>query len=192
MHIRNIHVYIYMSIHTHTLIYTYIYIYLHTNVRIYIYIYIFTHIFIYLYNNVYIYICITIHINTYIHIYIHNHTHLYIQPCSAALGFRRSLHLKVEPLQARHLVICDSLRVCRGSWIKTPQKDVTEQVYPKTLFEIAMVLSTNSGSFPSNSHVSATFSILLRFGNPGIRQIVRNSLLDGSQMGRTNLDKSVW
>ena len=27
-----------------------------------------------------------------------------------------------------------------------------------------MVLSTNSGSFPSNSHVSATFSILLRFG----------------------------
>jgi len=27
-----------------------------------------------------------------------------------------------------------------------------------------MVLSTNSGSFPSNSHVSAPFSILLRFG----------------------------
>ena len=37
-------------------------------------------------------------------------------------------------------------------------------LHPKTLFEIAMVLSTNSGSFPSNSHVSATFSILLRFG----------------------------
>ena len=37
-------------------------------------------------------------------------------------------------------------------------------IHPKTLFEIAMVLSTNSGSFPSNSHVSATFSILLRFG----------------------------
>jgi len=34
-------------------------------------------------------------------------------------------------------------------------------IHPKTLFEIAMVLSTNSGSFPSNSHVSATFSILL-------------------------------
>jgi len=32
------------------------------------------------------------------------------------------------------------------------------QVHPKTLFEIAMALSTNSGSFPSNSHVSATFS----------------------------------
>ena len=32
------------------------------------------------------------------------------------------------------------------------------------LFEIAMVLSTNSGSFPSNSHVSATFSFLFRFG----------------------------
>ena len=42
-----------------------------------------------------------------------------------------------------------------------------EKVYdlhPKTLIEIAMVLSMNSGSFPSNSHVSATFSILLRFG----------------------------
>jgi len=39
-----------------------------------------------------------------------------------------------------------------------------EQFHPKTLFEIDMVLSTNSGSFPSNSHVSATFSILL--GNP--------------------------
>ena len=38
-----------------------------------------------------------------------------------------------------------------------------------------MVLSTNNCSFPSNSHVSATFSILLRFGNPGVRQIVRNS-----------------
>ena len=68
-HIRNIHVYIYMSIHTHTLIHTYIYIYLHTNVRIYIYIYIFTHIFIYLYNNVYIYM--------YNHPYKHIHTHLH-------------------------------------------------------------------------------------------------------------------
>jgi len=29
---------------------------------------------------------------------------------------------------------------------------------------IAVVLSTNSGYFPSNSHVSATFSIWLRFG----------------------------
>ena len=37
-------------------------------------------------------------------------------------------------------------------------------IHPKTLFEIAMVLSTNSGSFPSNSLVSVTFSILLRFG----------------------------
>ena len=37
-------------------------------------------------------------------------------------------------------------------------------VHPKTLIEIAMVLSKNTGSFPSNSHVSATFSILLRFG----------------------------
>ena len=52
-------------------------------------------------------------------------------------------------------------------------------LHPKTLFEIAMVLSTNRGSFPSNSHVSATFSILLRFGESGIRQIVRDSMLTG-------------
>jgi len=38
------------------------------------------------------------------------------------------------------------------------------QIHPKTLIEIVMVLLTNSGSFPSNSHVSANFSILLRFG----------------------------
>ena len=36
-------------------------------------------------------------------------------------------------------------------------------IHSKTLIEIAMVLSKNSGSFSSNSHVSATFSILLRF-----------------------------
>ena len=53
------------------------------------------------------------------------------------------------------------------------------EIHPKTLFEIAMVLSMNSGSFPSNSHVSATFSILLRLGNSGFRQIVRNSMLTG-------------
>ena len=66
------------------------------------------------------------------------------------------------------------------------------KVHPKTLIEIAMVLATNSGSFPSNSHVSATFSILLRFGefwNP-INSEKFNA--DGSLMGRTNLDKSVW
>ena len=38
------------------------------------------------------------------------------------------------------------------------------RVHPKTLIEIAMVLSTNRSSFPSNSHVSITFSILLRCG----------------------------
>jgi len=43
--------------------------------------------------------------------------------------------------------------------------------HPKTLVEIAMVLSTNSGSFPSNSHVSATFSFWIhpgKFWNLGI------------------------
>ena len=48
-----------------------------------------------------------------------------------------------------------------------------------------MVFLTHSGSFPSNSHVSATFSILLRFGefcNPTNREKFN---ADGSLMGRT-------
>jgi len=31
-------------------------------------------------------------------------------------------------------------------------------LHPKTLFEMPLALSLNSGSFPSNSNVSATFS----------------------------------
>ena len=65
-------------------------------------------------------------------------------------------------------------------------------VHPKTLIEIAMVLSTNSGSFPSNSHVSVTFSILLRFGEFWNPTNCEKFNADGSLMGRTNLDKSVW
>ena len=68
----------------------------------------------------------------------------------------------------------------------------TSNVHPKTLFEIAMVLSTNSGSFPSNSHVSATFSISLRFGESWNSTNCERFNADGSLMGRTNLDKSVW
>ena len=65
-------------------------------------------------------------------------------------------------------------------------------IHPKTLVEIAMVLSTNSGFFPSNSHVSATFSILLRFGEFWIPTNCEKFNADGSLMERTNLDKSVW
>ena len=65
-------------------------------------------------------------------------------------------------------------------------------LHPKTLFEIAMVLSTIRGSFPSNSHVSATFSILIRFGESWVPTNCEKFNADGSQMGRTNLDKSVW
>ena len=72
------------------------------------------------------------------------------------------------------------------------ERAVANQVHPKTLFEIAMALSTNSGSFPSNSHVSATFSILLRFGESWVPTNCEKFNADGSQMGRTNLDKSVW
>jgi len=54
-----------------------------------------------------------------------------------------------------------------------------------------MVLSKNSGSFPSNSHDSATFSILLRFGEYCNPTNCERFNADGSLMGRTNLDKSV-
>ena len=66
------------------------------------------------------------------------------------------------------------------------------EIHPKTLIEIAMVLWTNSGSFPSNSHVSATFSILLRFGEFWNLTYYEKFNADGSLMGKTNLDKSVW
>ena len=65
-------------------------------------------------------------------------------------------------------------------------------IHPKTLIEIAMVLSTISGSFPSKSHVSATFSILLRFGEFWNPTNCERFNADGSLTGRTNLDKSVW
>ena len=58
------------------------------------------------------------------------------------------------------------------------------QVHPKTLFEIAMVLSTKIGSFPSNSHVSATFSILLRFGESWVPTNCEKFNADGSLIGK--------
>ena len=67
-----------------------------------------------------------------------------------------------------------------------------QHFHTKTLIEIAMVLSTISGSFPSNSHVSATFSILLRFGEFWNPPNCEKFNADGSLIGRTNLDKSVW
>ena len=70
--------------------------------------------------------------------------------------------------------------------------EISLHSHPKTLIEIAMVLSKNSGSFPSNSHVSATFSILLRFGEFCNPTNCEKFNADGSLMGRTNLDKSVW
>jgi len=69
---------------------------------------------------------------------------------------------------------------------------LVDNLHPKTRVEIAMVLSTNSGSFPSNSHVSATLSILLRFGEFWNPTNCKKINVDGSLMGRTNLDKSVW
>ena len=77
-------------------------------------------------------------------------------------------------------------------FVLLPQRKKHEEIHPKTLFEIAMVLSTNSGSFPSNSHVSVTFPILLRFGESWNPTNFERFNADGSLMGRTNLDKSLW
>jgi len=55
-------------------------------------------------------------------------------------------------------------RVINAAYKSQHEEVVLLAIHPKTLLEIAMVLSTNSGSFPSNFNVSATFSILLRFG----------------------------
>ena len=68
----------------------------------------------------------------------------------------------------------------------------SENIHPKTLIEIAMVLSKNSGSIPPNSHVSATFSILLKFGEFWNPTNCEKFNVDGSLMGRMNVDKSVW
>ena len=80
-------------------------------------------------------------------------------------------------------------RVSVDIWVR---EGSCRHFHPKTLIEIAMVLSTNSGSFLSNSHVSATFSILLRFGESWNPTNCERFNADGSLMGRTNLDKSVW
>ena len=66
------------------------------------------------------------------------------------------------------------------------------QFHPKTLFEIAMALLTIRVSFPSKSRFSETFSILLRFGESWNPKSCEKFNADGSLMGRTNLDKSVW
>ena len=65
-------------------------------------------------------------------------------------------------------------------------------IHPKTLFEIAMALLMNSVSFPSKSWFSATFSILLRFGESWNPTNCEKFNADGSLMGRTKLDKFVW
>ena len=80
----------------------------------------------------------------------------------------------------------------RAAAIDVSGIDVALKVHPKTLFEIAMALSTISVSFPSKSRFSATFSILLRFGESWNPPNCERFNADGSLMGRTNLDKYVW
>jgi len=79
---------------------------------------------------------------------------------------------------------------CSTLHCNTPQQ--TAAMCMGFIPKIALALLTNSGSFPSNSHVSATFLILLRFGEFWNGTNFEKFNADGSLMGRTNLDKSVW
>jgi len=68
------------------------------------------------------------------------------------------------------------------------------KVQPKTLrfFEMPMALSLSSGSFPSNLNISATSSFWIHSGKFRNPTNCEKFNADGSLMGRTNLDKSVW
>jgi len=61
------------------------------------------------------------------------------------------------------------------------------ETHSKTLFEMPMALSLNSGSFPSSSNVSATFSFWIHSG-----KLWNPTKFNADMTGRTNLDKSVW
>ena len=81
----------------------------------------------------------------------------------------------------------DQVHIC---W--KPRTYFNVEFHPKTLFEIAMALLTIRVSFPSKSRCLVTFSILLRFGESWNPKSCEKFNADGSLMGRTNLDKSVW
>jgi len=90
--------------------------------------------------------------------------------------------------------ICETFEkyVYTYTFLSSELNERNVSIHPKTLFEIAMALLTIRVSFPSKSRFSATFSILLRFGGSWNPTNCEKFNADGSLMGRTNLDKSVW
>ena len=98
----------------------------------------------------------------------------------------------IPPTFSSQQVVQIKLKGYRGQNPACDKLPRANKLHRKTLIEIAMVHSTNSGSFPSNSHVSATFSFLLKFGEIWSPTNCEEFNADGLLMGRKNLDKSVW
>ena len=111
--------------------------------------------------------------------------------CGAAVVIHASKGLALVSVSRHHARI-PCLCFLSGYKAAWRMKQANSQSQPKTLFEIAMALLTISVSFPSKSRFSATFSILLRFGGSWNPTNCEKFNADGSLMGRTNLDKSVW
>jgi len=151
--------------------------------------------------DVYAYICAGVHVCVYMHMRVRPCTrtcarvcmrmrvHAYAQMEGSGGGASACLAVSWARVRTHvHVHACASVY----AWARMCTACSECYIHPKTLIEIAMVLSTNSGSFPSNSHVSANFSILLRFGEFWNPTNCEKFNADGSLMGRTNLDKFVW
>ena len=65
---------------------------------------------------------------------------------------------------------------------------------PKLFLRLLWFFRRTAALFRQIRTLPQLFRFCSDLGNPGIRQIVRESMLnaDGSLMGRTNLDKFVW
>jgi len=103
-----------------------------------------------------------------ISIHCNSHT-MHILSCSWATCLwslqHTATHCNSLQLTATH---CNSLQLTRTHWSHCNSLQlictVLMKFIPKLWFEIAMVLSTNSGSFLSNLHVFATFSFWIHSG----------------------------
>jgi len=176
--------------YTYIDIYTFIDVYLHTHIHtahqqrkhlMYTCIRICMHICICIY--IYTYICIQINICIHICIYVYIYTYMYTYKCMHAdIIWNQTpppaLSYAVLFVKIEHICIFKSMNVNTYS--------------SQNSFEMPMALSLNSGSFASNSNVSATFSFWIHSGKFWNPTNCEKFNADGSLMGRTNLYKSVW
>ena len=189
----------YICIHTHCIC-------MHPRVlsHTYMHTYMYTHTHMYKHRHVYMHLYARVHRCKYIHTHacgcgahVCQYIHTYmLTELTVAMGSRFFLHQWSRSTSKSWGIERQDRRFSVREWKTRDTHRKNTQVFchvhPKTLIEIAMVLSANSGSFPSNSHVSATFSILLRFGEFWNPTNCEKFDADGSLMRRTNPDKSVW